>query len=162
MARRAPADERPFRPLDMNVLHSVVQHISKDGSDANRGAPPPIKSTPQPAPVKPEKPLFQTPRVHRMNQEKRVLYTRAERQAIDRLVNNLAIRLQTQLKASHVLRALTSLLLHAESQLDRRAGERGPITRPANGDLAGLKRFEEEIGQLLAHAIRDAGPLRPG
>lgn len=66
------------------------------------------------------------------------------------------------IKASHVLRALTSRLLHAEGQLDRRVGERGPIIRPANGDLAALEWFEREIGLLLSDAIRDAGPLRPG
>lgn len=157
MAKRAPADERPFRPLDMTLLHSVVQHVSDNGGGG--------ESNPPVIPVvalRSERALVSTPPVQRLDQEKRVLYTRDERQALDRLVNNLAVRLQTQIKASHVLRALTSLLLHAESQLDRRAGERGPIIRPANGDLAALERFEREIGLLLSDAIRDAGPLRPG
>lgn len=153
MAKRAPADERPFRPLDMTLLNSVVQHVSD-----NRGGGEPSLAA---VPLRPDRALVTTPPVQRLDQEKRVLYTRDERQALDRLVNNLAVRLQTQIKASHVLRALTSLLLHAESQLDRRAGERGPIIRPANGDLAALERFEREIGLLLSDAIRDAGPLRP-
>ena len=89
-----------------------------------------------------------------------MLYTREERQALDRLVHNLAVRLQTQLKASHVLRALTTLLLNAEAQIDQRAGEHGTLIRPPNGDATALQRFERGIASILMHAMRDSGPLR--
>lgn len=159
MAKRAPADERPFRPLDMTLLHSVVQHVSENRSE---GGDAPASVSQQVVSIRSERPFVQTPQFQRLDKEKRVLYTRDERQALDRLVSNLAVRLQAQIKASHVLRALTSLLLHAESEIDRRAGERGPITRPANGDLGALERFECEIALLLSDAIRDAGPPRVG
>lgn len=50
--------------------------------------------------------------------------------------------------------------VNAETEIDRRAGETGPLVRPANGDAQGLQRFEREIGRIIASAIRDAKPLR--
>lgn len=58
------------------------------------------------------------------------------------------------------MRALTALLLNAETQIHQRASEHGPITRPPNGDFAALQRFEREIASLLGDAIRDTGALR--
>jgi len=51
-------------------------------------------------------------------------------------------------------------LLHAEGELDKRAGDAGPLSRPANGDAQALQRFEREIAKIVAAALRDAGPLR--
>jgi hypothetical protein len=59
-----------------------------------------------------------------------------------------------------VCRALTALLLNAEAEFDKRAGEHGPIVRPANGDAQALQRFERHIGNITASAMRDAGPLK--
>jgi hypothetical protein len=73
---------------------------------------------------------------------------------------SLAARLNAQVKVSHVIRALVGLMLHAEASIDRRAGENGPLVRPANGDAQGLQQFERDIGQIFATALRDAGPLR--
>jgi hypothetical protein len=98
--------------------------------------------------------------VAKFDQEKRILFTRTESQAIDRLVTSLAARLNSQVKVSHVIRALAALMLNAESHIDRRAGEKGPLVRPPNGDAQGLQRFESEIGRIFAAALRDAGPLR--
>lgn len=164
MARRAPVDEKPFRPLDVSVLSAVLQHAPEARGDK----PPPsprVVDLPAPAP----RSVLSTPaaaasaampEVPRFDQEKRILFTREETLAIDRLINNLAVRLRTQIKVSHVLRALTTLLLHAEAQVDQRAGESGSMTRPSNGDYAALKEFEQGIARILAHAIRDAGELR--
>ena len=43
--------------------------------------------------------------VEKFDQEKRILFTRPESQAIDRLVVSLATRLNSQVKVSHVIRA---------------------------------------------------------
>ena len=51
--------------------------------------------------------------------EKRILFTRPESQAIDRLVVSLGTRLNAQVKVSHVVRALVGLMLPAESEIDR-------------------------------------------
>lgn len=169
MARRSPVDERPFRPLDTAVLNSVVKH-DRAAAVAGAGNRPlvytaaaetartvveasPIVSARPPAGAASAIPIGQ-----RLDQEKRILFTRAETQAIDRLVNNLAGRLNAQVKVSHIIRALSTLLLHAEGELDKRATERGPLARPSNGDFAALQRFEREIATLVCHALRDAGP----
>lgn len=162
MAKRAPSDEKPFRPLDASVLRSVVQHVAESAASA---PPPPVPPgvTPRPWPTPHReaeaKPPVMTlvPQLTRLDQEKRILYTREEAHALDRLVSNLAVRLNTQVKVSHVLRALTSLLLRAEKEIDQRAGEHGPLVRPSNGDFAALQRFEQEVATIFAHALRDAG-----
>ena len=164
MARRAPVDEKPFRPLDVSVLSAVLQHAPEARGDKPQ-QPARVVEVPLPAPR--SAPLAPAPaatavlpEVPRFDQEKRILFTREETLAIDRLINNLAVRLRTQVKVSHVLRALTTLLLHAESQVDQRAGESGAMVRPSNGDYTALKEFEQGIARILAHAIRDAGELR--
>jgi hypothetical protein len=98
--------------------------------------------------------------VEKLDQEKRMLLTRSESAQLDRLVRSVASRLNSQVKASHVLRALVALALNAEAEIDRRAGESGGIFRPPNGDAKALQRFEKDIARILADAIRDAGPVR--
>lgn len=166
MAKRAPLDEKPFRPLDVSILSSVVQH-APEARGAEVEPPRQILELPsstismRPVAALPPTPAASTvPALPRLDQEKRILFTREEAQALDRLINNLAVQARAQVKASHVLRALTALLLHAEPQIDQRAGERGTLVRPSNGDFAGLQQFEREIAHILAHALRDAGPLR--
>jgi hypothetical protein len=157
MAKRAPLDEKPFRPLNAAVLSSVLQHVPKPAEPTTH-----VVDLP---PIRPELTAPRTPHMEparglkRLDQEKRILFSREEAHAIDRLVQNLAVRLQAQVKASHVMRALTLLLLHAEGEVTRRAGQHGPMIRPPNGDMAGLELFERELARLLAPALRDATPL---
>lgn len=177
MAKRAASDEKPFRPLDASVLQSVMRHspASVPSSPTQSiGAPvstPPVPTTVvelvSPAPrageshVSPEwgrsasRPVV--PTVPKFNLERRVLFTQEESRAFDRLVQNLAVRLNTQVKASHVFRAVAMMLLRAEAHIDKRAGEKGSLTRPPNGDYAALQRYEKEIAAILSHALRDAG-----
>ena len=104
--------------------------------------------------------LPETTFTEKLDQERRLLLTRSESQAVDRLVNSLAARLNTQVKASHVLRAMVTLLLNSEGEVDRRAGDVGSMTRPPNGDLKGLQKFEADIANIIGAGIRDAGPVR--
>lgn len=155
MAKRAPLDEKPFRPLDVSILSSVVQH-APEARGAEVQSPRRIVERPEPTTSL----RVAVPMTSRLDQEKRILFTREEAQALDRLINNLAVQVRAQVKTSHVLRALTMLLLHAEPQIDQRAGERGTLVRPSNGDFTALQQFEREIAHILSHALRDAGPLR--
>lgn len=173
MAKRAASDEKPFRPLDASVLQSVMRHTPSSSPPPQVSVAPPVQrpaepkivelSVQAPRPTQSFEPPAQKvvripdPFAHRLDQEKRILFTREETHAMERLIHNLAVRLNAQVKASHVIRALTTLLLNAETQIDIRAGERGPLTRPPNGDLAALQRFERELATILAHALRDAG-----
>lgn len=159
MAKRSPVDEEPFRPLNAAILNAVVNH-APDAKQVRLD--PPRRLEPVSA-ARGETEVRVLPRsappMARLDQEKRVLFTRAEAQVVERLINNLSSRLHTQVKASHIMRALTVLLLNAESQVYQRAGERGPLTRPPNGDFTALQQFERAIAAMLADAIRDAGPL---
>jgi hypothetical protein len=166
MAKRAPWDEKPFRPLDVSILNSVVKHVPDPGRSV--ALPEGTQKLIQSASVSSIRnqqisearivPL--APVVQRLDQEKRILFTRDETQAIDRLVSNLAVRFRTQVKVSHVMRALSTLMLNAEGQIDQRAGEHGLLNRPPNGDFSALQEFEREIARIIASGIRDAGPLR--
>lgn len=178
MAKRAAPDEKPYRPLlNPDVVSAVLNEVVPGGGNEAVTVAPmrltvPSRSEAAPRadlsvakiatraadprrPVSESEPLFE-----KFDQEKRILFTRSESQAIDRLVTALATRVNAQVKVSHVIRALVSLLLHAEGDLDRRAGEAGFLTRPPNGNAQALQKFEREIAQIIASALRDAGPIR--
>jgi hypothetical protein len=187
MAKRAAPDEKPYRPLlDAELVNAAISHVGP-GASRTASAQPAASAkilemprTEQPRRVEHPPAVFETsaladayeqidadrPRVapqvvvEKFDQEKRILFTRPESQAIDRLVVSLATRLNAQVKVSHVIRALVGLMLHAEAAIDKRAGETGPLVRPANGDAQGLQKFERDIGKIFAAALRDAGPLR--
>lgn len=184
MAKRAPVDEQPYRPLlDPSVVSaalttSVSPPPQRVASVPSLPVPPKVVELPHREVGRPAEPLSSyreswepttgqgrsvvSPQtlVEKFDQEKRILFTRAESRAIDRLVTSLATRLNTQVKASHVIRALVALLLNAEGEVDKRAGEAGQIVRPPNGDTKALQRFEKDIAQIIGAALRDAGPLK--
>jgi hypothetical protein len=180
MAKRAPVDEQPFRPLlDPGVISAALSkptpqapaQPAAETSQAKIVEMPQAQDTPkrlEASRVGSPRPQVQEIRnqaapnefVEKFDQEKRMLLTRPESLALDRLVNSLASRLNTQVKLSHVLRSLVALLLNSEAQIDRRAGETVGLVRPPNGDANALQRFEREIAKILGSAIRDAGPLR--
>ena len=171
MARRAPVDEQPYRPLlDASIISSALSHKMPAVTQASAApaAPQPVQAQtkvvemvrPEPTKAVQAPPVLLTqPLVEKFDQEKRVLFTRSESQAIERLVTSLAARVHAQVKVSHVMRALVALLLNAEPEIDRRAGEAGALIRPPNGDPKALQRFEKDIARILASAMRDAGPM---
>ena len=183
MAKRAAPDEQPYRPLlDAGLVSAALAPIPPATAT-------PIKEVPRSAPklsiepsrsdlgrqseakvlgrleaqlsarTLPEREVAPS-LVEKFDQEKRILFTRTETQAIDRFVTSLARRLNAQVKVSHVVRALIGLLLNAEGEIDKRAGEAPPLVRPANGDAQALQRFERDIARILASGFRDAPPLR--
>jgi len=152
MAKRAPVDEQPFRPLNVSTLHSVLRHVPS----APESAPvtPPVLI---PTRERPPSTSLAARSCSPLDQEKRILFTREETRALDRLVGTLAERLQTPVKASHLFRALTALVLPVERQIERCAAERGALLRPPNGDLPALQAFERELAGLVAEALRRSG-----
>lgn len=178
MAKRAPAGELPYRPLlDPSVLNAALSPTVASpqaaepqkkivefarASEQKRVEEPKQIQEPQvpKAVVEKKVPAPENAFTEKLDQERRLLLTRSESQAVDRLVNSMATRLNTQVKASHVLRAMVTLLLNSEGDVDRRAGEVGSMTRPPNGDLKGLQKFEAEIANIIGAGIRDAGPVR--
>jgi hypothetical protein len=133
MAKRAPVDEKPYRPLlDPGVLSAAIgktvapqQQPGRDQLavqqkvvEVARSATPralgvsDAERHPAPAGAGTAVPIRQ-PLVEKFDHEKRILFTRPESQAIDRLVTSLAGRLNAQVKVSHVMRALVALLLNS-------------------------------------------------
>jgi hypothetical protein len=190
MARRAAPDEQPYRPLlDPGLVSAALSQVPTPAPppaapskvmELTRPVAATAKVADSPR-IEPARRIEQiqveqaTPHaagpirdegratqglVEKFDQEKRILFTRGETQAIDRLVTSLAGRLNAQVKVSHVIRALVALLLHADAEIDKRAGEAGPLVRPPNGDALALQRFELEIARILAAGMRDAGPIR--
>jgi len=179
MAKRAAPDEKPYRPLlDTGLMTAALTQVTSNAQpqstptkvvDLPRAETP---RRPEPArafspesvqrPVEPDfKPQAQQqPFAEKFDQEKRILFTRTETQAIDRLVTSLATRLNSQVKVSHLMRALVALLLNAEADVHKRAGEAGPVIRPPNGDAQALQRFERQIAGIIGSALTDAGPIR--
>lgn len=187
MGKRAAPDEKPYRPLlDASLVSATLSQVVASGPSPKEtelprptNAPIKVVDIPRPEPSRrieqirmeqgtqpaagnPPREEKRTGQelVEKFDQEKRILFTRGETQAIDRLVTSLAARLNAQVKVSHVVRALVSLLLHADAEIDKRAGESGPLVRPPNGDALALQKFELEIARILAAGMRDAGPLR--
>ena len=186
MAKRAAPDEKSYRPLlDADLVSAALSHVAH----ASSPDPAPTTATsslkvvemhrPQPdrrdfpkldldtvadkisRTLEAERPRASLqPLVEKFDQEKRILFTRTESQAIDRMVMSLASRLNAQVKVSHVIRALVSLLLHADAEINRRAGEAPPLVRPANGDAKALQNFEREISRIIGAGFQDAAPIR--
>lgn len=176
MAKRAAPDEKPYRPLlDTDLVSAALAgfatpappHASKvvdlpkpeQQRRFERTSTPPERQQVPSSPVE-TRAQATLPVAEKFDQERRVLLTRSESQALDRLVNSLATRLNAQVKASHILRSLVTLLLNAEPDLHRRTGEAGVLVRPANGDAQALQRFEREIARIIGAALTDAGPIR--
>jgi hypothetical protein len=117
-------------------------------------------ASPQPAEIRPATAPASVPPLKVRSREKRVLVDTEEDVLIEAQVQRLAAELGTPLKLSHVLRGFLAMFRHAEPHVLARARQIGPLTRPSNGDLEALSRFEEEIASLLAAAFRELPPRR--
>jgi hypothetical protein len=175
MAKRAPANETPYSPLDADLARSVIEGIPADTEEKADGGQPGVKA---PEPRKPKSPRSESEKViahptarkpvspevakskKRLIREKRVLLSADEERQIERLVDRLGEDLGTSLKLSHLLRACMTLLCHAEGELHNTAATLAPLIRPANGDAIALAQFEYDLAKLLSKALRDAPPVR--
>jgi hypothetical protein len=141
MGKRAPADEKPFNPVEAALVRSVL---------APEPPPPEMPSVPvQSSPVTEERRKEEAsrpngparpkllrgvqlhpaaPRPDKLNREKRVLLTQAEEHEIERLVSRVAAEVSTPVKLSHLLRACVTLLRHAEDQIADQARQAGALT----------------------------------
>jgi hypothetical protein len=176
MAKRAPAGEATYNPLDGSLAQSVIKPsgIAQEGGNAvpvgsgnqanenaRRGPYPPFDSRLIPLPDRPKPvPNADANRWRGFSRAKRVLITPEEERHIERLVDRLAEQVGASLKLSHVLRACMAVLCHAEAEIMRQANAMSPLVRPANGDAVALAQFEQGVAKLLSLALREAPPLR--
>jgi hypothetical protein len=75
------------------------------------------------------------------------------------VVHRFAGELETSLDWSHVARALTVILRHAEKEILQQARRNGPMPRPRNDKALALAEFETQIARILLRAFRDSGPI---
>ncbi len=165
MAKRAPADELAYNPLDMTLARSVVKGAAmaqqRVGEHPSHGAEHAFNGqiVELPDHIGPSA-SQKAPRTRSLNREKRVLLTPEEERQVERLVDRIAEHLGTSLKLSHVLRACMALLCHAETEILRHTSELHPLPRPANGDAVALAQFEQALARLLSKSLRDAPAIR--
>lgn len=189
MAKRAPIDEKPYRPVDEALVRSVMgggPPVGEGRNDGNaavamlpevsasmpaaRVVMPAMNAEAIPPRIVPEGPRETTQvenrpandvadYAERRDREKRVLLTRPEERDIERMVAKLATQLGTPMKLSHLLRASITMLLHSEDEIIERA-KRVSLTRPGNGNGPELAEFERGVALLLSAAFREARPLR--
>jgi hypothetical protein len=176
MAKRAPATETPYSPLDADLARSVMEGAPSGGEVQSADHTAAAKATEKARKPKPshgdaeklvELPTSRNPSTHtaskvlkRLCREKRVLLSCEEEREIERLVDRIGEDLGTSLKLSHLLRACMTLLCHAEGELHSAAATLGVLIRPANGDAVALAQFEFNLAKLLSKALRDAPPMR--
>jgi hypothetical protein len=165
MAKRAPANEVAYNPLDMTLARSVVKGAgaAQVGRTAQGGlVSESLAEHPNHGPQGASNgQLIGMPkRIRKPNREKRVLLTPEEERQIERLVDHIGEQLGTSLKLSHLLRASMMVLRHAEKEILRDAEEFRPLPRPANGDGVALAQFEQTLARLLSKALRDAPVMR--
>jgi len=141
MAKRVPEGEKPFRPVDAALVRSVISPTARQGNTAEETAHT-MASTH--LSIVPEK----------FDREKRMLLTRSEERAVERLVSNFAEEMRTPVKLSHVLRACTSLILKYEKEIIEEARKSPKLTRPPNGDMNGLSDFEQGVSRILEAALQ--------
>jgi hypothetical protein len=160
MAKRAPAGEAAYNPLDQSLADSVIAsrpsyQSAQDEFDhePNRLIELGIREN------KPDRLTAAKP-VRGFSRAKRVLLTPEEERHIERLVDRLAEQLGSPLKFSHLMRACMSVLCHAEAEIIQQATMAKPVERPANGDAVALAQFEQCVAKLLSKALRDAPPIR--
>lgn len=85
--------------------------------------------------------------------QKRILFTEAESLALERVSYDLSLRLKTQVKVSHVVRAMLRPFLTSEAYISAVASFAPPISRPGNANLHELQQFEHAIGLLMEMAL---------
>ena len=173
MGKRAPADERPFNPVEAALVRSVLAQeppppeasmvavrtpaVTEElpGKDSAQ-----VDSASRPKMLRRLQLRTPIPQPDKLNREKRVLLTQAEEREVERVVARLAEEISTPVKLSHLLRACVTLLRHAEEEIIDHARQTGSLSRPSNGDPAALAEFEFRLAQILSAAFRDATRLR--
>jgi hypothetical protein len=95
----------------------------------------------------------------KLSREKRVLLSRSEEREVERLIADMADKLCTPLKLSHVLRATVLLLRQAREEILSESQRVGPFKRPHNGEAEALVAFEHDLAQIIDRSLRNTAPL---
>jgi hypothetical protein len=89
------------------------------------------------------------------------LTTQTEKLEFERLTARVSGALGASVKPSQLIRACLVLLLRAENETIRRAERQPRVKRPSNTEAVALAEFDQTLAEILSHAFRDAGPIKP-
>ncbi len=162
MAKRAPVEEKPYRPLQASLVRAVAERpYTRTDPDVSAGAThsttplSAVQSIIQSQPIATRAaPASERDLTVRQRREKRVLLTPAEEQSFESLVARIAHALGTPLKSSHLIRAAIAVLLRAEDDLVRESRSIAPLTRPPNGSAHAIAAFERSVADIITRAVR--------
>lgn len=177
MPKRLPAGTKPFQPLEKALVNEVLaEAVATLPEPEEPGPPPPTRTEKKvvgfPGPTqtgrasRPEADLdddqhiSSAPMPDHLTRVLKAKVSSSEHAELKDLVNQLAVVLDTPVSTTHVLRALITILRHAEPNVVKRARQQGPLKRPSNDDLAAIAAFEFRLAKVLSAALRDAPPLR--
>ena len=173
MARRAPKDEKPYNPIEAELVKRATgfRRGELEQRDERREAEPPL----QVSSVRVEEPsaraesgvvgvvgvaessVFEVSR--RGGREKRVILSWEDEVAIDDLLSQLSQDLRTPVKLSNALRSCVMLLRHAEELIRRQAKKASTFSRPPNNDQTAIAYFEHRLAKLFQAGIKDSSTL---
>jgi hypothetical protein len=179
MAKRREPGQKEYNPLDDSRGRLPIE------SDLIRAVTGPASAT-TPAPAQEERPhltvingsqvsaqvvsepkpelpraLSKTLTIEKLTAYNKFLTTPTEKLELDRLAAHVSGALGVSVKSSQLIRACLVLMLRAENQIVRRAEEQPPFKRPSNTEAIALAEFDQLLAEILSHAFRDAGPLKP-
>jgi len=167
MPKKLDPHAKPFQPIEKAFVREVLADTPTAGTaprsrtEESRVVQLPRSSESAPAPEHHEEPA---PRVaslpDRLTRVLKAKVSTSEHVELTRLVNELSLELETPVSTTHVIRALITILRHAEPELQRRAKLNGPLRRPPNDDLTAIAAFEFRLAKLLSAALRESKPLR--
>jgi hypothetical protein len=164
MPKRYDPGEKVFQPIEQALLKEVLDDSAPVAQvhppTASPSARAERKVVPLELPPASPEPAHVTEPAERLNAPLKVHLQPGERRELNRLLNHLSQELGTSVSASHVQRALITLLQHAESEVLRRARDQAPMKRPPNGNLAAIAAFEFALAKILSGAFRETPPLR--
>jgi hypothetical protein len=189
MAKKHAPDHKPYSPVDVALMQSLPTIFSPASSEEEPAPaavlepeaelPPPVPAIeeeeeenlppskvvrmplPERESVLPptDQPRHEPVTSERLTKQLKFQVSQPERLEIMRVVHRFAGELETSLDWSHVARALTLILRHAERELLQQARRNGPMPRPRNDKALALAEFETQIARILLRAFRDAGPM---
>jgi hypothetical protein len=187
MAKKHSPDHKPYSPVDVALMQSLPTVFSPTLPEEERVAASPEEPEAKAAPHPPvtedeedvpaskvvqtpfsgrellvmpaEQPKHEPATSERLTKQLKFQVSHPERLEIMGVVHRFAGELETSLDWSHVARALTLILRHAEKEILQQARRNGPMPRPRNDKALALAEFETQIARILLRAFRDSGPI---
>ena len=161
MAKRAPKDEVPFRPVSEALVAEVVGGGGGAAVAPEREKPAPRAPSPRKASrARSKAPVVLPPRrvgadqvLDKLDRRRRFLISASEENSLHELVLRLSAALGVRITESHLHRACISLLLECVDEIEDVASRTNPPKRPLNGDLPALARFEAVVAGIFEQAL---------